>query len=258
LNVLGFFRFGGIFYKSETLLALGLDFLQHLLLTFILKIERINACYHEIQANCSRPNVDFISVSVFEVELRGRVIWHPDHLEISLSALYHLGKSKVCQEQLIFIKTDCFQSQVSVNNVLLMKFLDNLHQFGKDGKSIAHLKDLMLLLKLLLQKIGVNVVSNKVSSVVGLKLLNDAKDMGGCDEFFEDFEVVLIRHVHGGELVHEEWFVGLEGFEERTVFGYFFNELFFLVVLNHACFEQCAGSSNYKVSLAKCMNKKQE
>lgn len=106
----------------------------------------------------------------------------------------------------------------------------------------------MGLFKLLLQEIGVNVVSNKVRSVVGLKLLNDANDVGRCDEFFEDFEMVLIGHVHGGVLVHEEWFVGLEGFEERTVIGYFIDELFFLVVLNHACFEQCAGSSNYKAS----------
>ena len=139
-----------------------------------------------------------------------------------------------------------------------MKFLDNLHQIGKDDQGIAHLKDLMGLFKLLLQEIGVEVVSNKVSSVVGLKLLNDAKDMSRCDEFFEDFEMVLIGHVHGGVLVHKEGFVGLEGFEERTVIGYFFDKLFFLVVFNHACFEQCAGSSNYKASLAECTNKKQK
>ena len=57
--------------------------------------------------------------------------------------------------------------------------------------------------------------------------------MRTCNEFFEDFKIVFVTHIHSGVFVHKIKLTLFEGFVKGAVFGYFLDELFLLVALDH-------------------------
>jgi len=54
----------------------------------------------------------------------------------------------------------------------------------------------MRLSKLFLKKIRLNKLSDKICVIVCLKFLYNTQDMRAGNKFFENFEIILIAHVH--------------------------------------------------------------
>lgn len=109
LDIFGLFGQQCIHFEVESLLALLLDLLQHVLLTLILHSERVFSRHHVVQADACCPCVCLVPDAILGEELRCHVLCNSDYLEIPLSPSDDLGQRKVVQVSLVFLVANGLQ-----------------------------------------------------------------------------------------------------------------------------------------------------
>lgn len=205
-----------ILLEAETFPAFASEFMKECLVVSFCEGERKLVHEHEIKSYARCPDVHFIAVSVFAEKLGGEEILGSHRLEHPFFSLDKLAHREIVEIDVVISNLDCLRSQIAVDQLRVMQFLQAIDHLGKEIQCHWEWADAAGLACLQLQNIRLSIIRNNILGGVLLELLDHREDMGG-KYLAENLEVIFVGVPKLLELVHVVLFVVLDGLVDEAV-----------------------------------------
>ena len=143
-----------------------------------------------------------------------------------------MTQGEIIEKDFILLDFNGLRSDIPVDELAFVEFLQSENNFTEVIESDGKGEDIIGLGDLCFEEVSRSIVGDDIVSALFVELLDNTENFG-WDDFFDDFEVVLINIGEVVELVEQELLIVFASFVDKPVVAKGVNTVVLFVLLNH-------------------------